>query len=59
MKLDAPHRSVERALFGRRLRRLLVPRFPYGLLYRVEDERIFIVAVAHFSRRPGYWRSRI
>jgi toxin ParE1/3/4 len=26
--------------FGRRLRRLLVPRFPYGLLYRVEPERI-------------------
>jgi len=45
--------------FGRRLRRLLVPGFPYGLLYRVEAERIFIVAVAHFSRRPGYWRSRL
>lgn len=45
--------------FGRRLRRFLVPGFPYGLLYRVEAERIFIVAVAHFRRRPGYWRSRI
>lgn len=45
--------------FGGRLRRLLVPRFPYGLLYRVEEKRIFIVAVAHLSRRPGYWRSRV
>ncbi len=45
--------------YGRRLRRVLVPRFPYGLLYRVEPERIFIVAVAHLSRRPGYWRSRL
>jgi toxin ParE1/3/4 len=44
--------------FGRRLRRLLVPGFPYGLVYRAEAERIFIVAVAHFSRRPGYWRGR-
>ena len=44
---------------GRRLRRLLVPRFFYGLLYRVEPDRIFIVAVAHPSRRPGYWRSRV
>ena len=26
--------------FGRRLRRLLVAKFPYGLLYRVEPERI-------------------
>jgi len=44
--------------FGRRLRRLLVPKFPYGLLYRVEPERIYIVAVMHLHRRPGYWRLR-
>jgi len=46
-------------LFGRRLRRLLIPKFPYGLLYRVEPERIYIVAVMHLHRRPGYWRSRV
>jgi toxin ParE1/3/4 len=45
--------------FGRRLRCLLVPKFPYGLLYRVEPERIYIVAVMHLHRRPGYWRSRL
>ncbi|MBW1685932.1 MAG: type II toxin-antitoxin system RelE/ParE family toxin [Deltaproteobacteria bacterium] len=45
-------------LFGRRLRRVLVAGFPYGLLYRVEPRLIFIVAVAHLHRRPGYWRSR-
>jgi plasmid stabilization system protein ParE len=47
------------ARFGRRLRRLLVPKFPYGLLYRVEPERIYIVAVMHLHRRPRYWRSRL
>jgi plasmid stabilization system protein ParE len=45
--------------FGRRLRRLLVPKFPYGLLYRVEPERIYVIAVMHLHRRPGYWRSRL
>lgn len=45
--------------FGRRLRRVLVPGFPYGLLYRVETERILVVAVAHLRRRPGYWKSRV
>ena len=45
--------------FGRQLRRLLVPKFPYGLLYRVEPERIYIIAVMHLHRRPGYWRSRL
>jgi plasmid stabilization system protein ParE len=45
--------------FGRRLRRLLIPQFPYGPLYRVEPERIYIIAVMHLHRRPGYWRSRL
>ena len=45
--------------FGHRLRRVLVPKFPYGLLYRVEPERIYIVAVTHLRRRPGYWRHRL
>ena len=45
--------------FGGHLRRLLVPGFPYGLLYRVEPDRIFILAVMHLHRRPGYWRSRV
>ncbi len=44
--------------FGRRLRRILVPGFPYGLLYHADPDRIFIVAVAHVRRRPGYWRHR-
>ena len=63
----AVQRTYERLLefpvigrpFGRRLRRLLVPKFPYALLYRVEPQRIYIVAVMHLHRRPGYWQSRL
>lgn len=44
--------------FAKRLRRILVRRFPYGLVYRVDQDAIFIVAVAHLRRRPGYWRRR-
>ncbi len=36
-----------------RTRRLLVPRFPYQLVYRLRPEEIVIVAVAHLKRRPG------
>ena len=32
--------------------------FPYALIYRVHDETVFIVAVAHQRRAPGYWRGR-
>ena len=44
--------------FGSRLRRALVPGFPYGLIYRAEPDRLFVVAVAHLHRRPGYWWAR-
>jgi toxin ParE1/3/4 len=43
---------------GRSLRRVLVKRFPYAIIYRRQDDEIFILALAHQSRRPGYWRQR-
>jgi hypothetical protein len=39
-------------------RRHLLQQFPYGLIYRVGSDKIFIVAVAHLRRKPGYWKSR-
>ena len=40
------------------LRRMLLHRFPFSLIYSVEADGILIVSVAHHRRRPGYWRSR-
>lgn len=39
-------------------RRLMIRRFPYSLIYTVVGEQIRILAVAHHSRRPDYWRNR-
>ena len=39
-------------------RRLLVPRFPYQVVYRLRPDEIVIVAIAHLKRRPGYWKTR-
>ena len=39
-------------------RRILTRQFPYSLVYRVEAERVYVIAVAHWSRRPGYWKGR-
>jgi hypothetical protein len=44
---------------GTELRRVFVPHFPYSVLYAVETTRLWVVAVAHFRRRPGYWRDRL
>ena len=39
-------------------RRILLEHFPFTLYYRVREELVTVVAVAHQKRRPGYWRSR-
>ncbi len=36
----------------------LVRRFPYGVVYQVELACIYVVAIPHGSRSPGYWRDR-
>ena len=33
-------------------------RFPYTLIYKIGEGRIIIIAVAHHSKEPGYWRDR-
>lgn len=33
--------------------------FPYRLVYEVLPDAIYIIAVAHTSREPGYWRNRL
>ena len=43
---------------GRGLRRALLHRFPFSLIYS-EVDTILIVAVAHQRRRPDYWRNRV
>jgi toxin ParE1/3/4 len=43
---------------GRGRRRYLMKHFPYSLVYTVSGEDIRILAVAHHSRRPGYWAGR-
>lgn len=39
-------------------RRFLVSRFPYGIIYSVDDEMIIIFAVMNLRRKPGYWKTR-
>lgn len=41
------------------VRRRLIHRFPYGLLYRLESQEIIILAVMHLHRRPDYWTDRL
>jgi len=40
-------------------RHYLLRRYPFSVVYRLEETRILIVAVAHGHRRPEYWKSRL
>jgi len=46
-----------RALVGK-VRRRLLRRFPYGLLYTLKPDAIRVLAVMNLKRRPAYWIGR-
>lgn len=41
------------------IRRCLTPKFPFGVLYKIVDNKIFIIAIMHLKRKPYYWLDRI
>ena len=43
----------------KKIRRRLVKKWPYTILYRVDPDEIAIVAVMHKRRSPDYWHDRI
>ena len=40
-------------------RRVLVKGFPFAVVYAAEESAVVVYAVAHLSRRPGYWFDRL
>ena len=54
--LANPHAA---AAAGSGIRRTVLHRFPYNVLYSIVEDTIVIVAVAHQKRRPSYWRARL
>ena len=43
---------------GSNYRKFVVRRFPYLVLYRVRENYVEVLALAHTRRRPGYWMHR-
>lgn len=44
---------------GKRSRRCLVHKFPYGIIYQIREKEILIVAISNLHREPEYWVSRM
>jgi hypothetical protein len=46
-------------LMNENMRRSLVNRFPFGIIYVIRNKEILILAVMHLHRKPNYWENRI
>jgi plasmid stabilization system protein ParE len=44
---------------GEGVRRCRLSRFPYALIYAIDNRDILVLAVAHLHHRPDYWRDRL
>ena len=40
-------------------RRCLATRFPFGVIYQIAKDEIFIIALMQLNREPDYWKKRI
>lgn len=49
--LETAPRNVE-------VRRVLMARFPYKVIFEIVQNEVVVLGVAHGSRRPNYWLSR-
>jgi toxin ParE1/3/4 len=49
---------VQRARVSGMARRIPLRRFPFFVIYRNLEDHVEVMALAHTSRRPNYWRSR-
>ena len=61
MKTAVQHISKNPLLYRIRkapFRRYRLSRFPYSIIYAIEPERIYIIALAHDKRKPEYWLKR-
>ena len=38
------------------IRRCLVNRFPYGIIYYQKEDKIIILAIMHLQKKPRYWK---
>ena len=42
-------------VYENKTRRYIFPRYPFSLVYRLKQDIIEIIAIAHHKKKPGYW----
>ena len=47
------------SVLSKNTRHCLIKRFPFGVIYQINGDNIYIIAVMQLNREPGYWVHRI
>jgi hypothetical protein len=50
--------KLESVQTTRNIRRVLLQKFPYLVVYEILEDEAIVLAISHASQRPGYWLSR-
>jgi hypothetical protein len=73
LRFAAEVEAIYRGLAGRRfvgvnhpavkfrlpIKRVFLERFPFAVVFYIEDETVYVVALEALRKQPGYWRSRL
>ncbi|MGB5528943.1 MAG: type II toxin-antitoxin system RelE/ParE family toxin [Ignavibacteriaceae bacterium] len=46
-------------VYSKNTRKCIANRFPFAIIYQIRKDEIFITAITHLARKPGYWGERI
>ena len=57
LRLISVHPSIGAPSAGD-TRRLVIRRYPYSIIYRIDSSHLRVLAIASDRRRPGYWAGR-
>ena len=62
-ELESAYQAIEELpntwpKFKTNFRRYLLSKFPYSVIYRPGPQGVFVLAVMHNHRNPGYWENR-
>lgn len=45
--------------FSQNTRKAQIKRFPFNIIYTSSPDKIFVIAIAHQHRKPGFWKDRL
>lgn len=47
------------ALLSKKVRQAIVHKFPYRIIFVIENRKVIIIAILHEKRSPAIWKKRI